>query len=279
MPVGPRSGGPGISCPMASRPGLEFREPGRLEAAGGSELLDHRLELRRATRAGPRPRPAGAAWGVHRIPRRSRCRRVRPRPPRRRPRAGRRGAGACAPGAPRAGGRVPVMARRRRPTGPSVPSAESPRLREHLGDLEPPAKPGALGRARVLEGDLVLTTPTPGADHEAGARDAPVVGVDVGVDQPSRRARQSRERSRGGALEREGGQGGQPTLHGSQVERVELPLDLGGYLPVPGFLVGRRGHRAQATAHSWPQQEAIRTRCTGRRRGGGKLRDSGATSR
>ncbi len=103
-----------------------------------------------------------------------------------------------------------------------------PGRREHLGHLEALAQPAALGRARVLQGDLVLAAAPTGAQDEAGAGDTPVVGVEVGVGQTPRRAGQRGDGAAVVGLDGEGGQGGQPALHGAQVERVELPLDLDG---------------------------------------------------
>ena len=104
MSVGPRSGVPGISSPSASSPASNLESRGRLEPARRCAAAPRSARARRASRAGPRPRPGAAAWAAARCRPRSWCRRARPRPRRRRRRAGRRGAGGCGPGAPRAAG-------------------------------------------------------------------------------------------------------------------------------------------------------------------------------
>ena len=99
---------------------------------------------------------------------------------------------------------------------------------EDLGDLQALAQTASLRGTVVLEGDLVLAAAPSGADDEAGTGDAPVVAVEIGVDQPPRR---SGERGHGPSVARLDGErreGGQPAFHRPQVERVELPLDLDG---------------------------------------------------
>ena len=102
---------------------------------------------------------------------------------------------------------------------------------EDLGDLQTLAQAASLRGAAVLEGDLVVAAAAPGADDEAGSGDAPVVAVEIGVDQPPRR---SGERGHGPSVARldgESREGGQPAFHRPQVEGVELPLDLDGVVP------------------------------------------------
>ena len=77
-------------------------------------------------------------------------------------------------------------------------------------------------------------------------RDAPVVGVEVGVGQAPWRLGQRGHGAAVVGLDGEGGQGGQPPLDRAQVERVELPFDLDGVvrlsLSVPGSRTSRRGY-------------------------------------
>ena len=122
---------------------------------------------------------------------------------------------------------VPTMARRRRPPGRRAQRAQA-RRGQDLGHLEALAQPAPLRGAGVLEGDFVVAAAPAGADDEAGAGDAPVVRVEVRVDQAPRRAGQRGDGPAVGRLDGEGGQGGQPPLDRPQVERVELPLDLDG---------------------------------------------------
>jgi hypothetical protein len=81
----------------------------------------------------------------------------------------------------------PAMAWRRRPTGPRAEGA-NPDIGQDLGHLEALRRPLPSGRLGVLEGDLVLAAAAPGADDEAGSGHAPVVGVEIGIDQPPRRS-------------------------------------------------------------------------------------------
>ena len=146
---------------------------------------------------------------------------------------------------------------------------------EDLGDLQALAQAAPLRGVVVLEGDLVAAAATPGADDEAGAGDAPVVAVEIGVDQPARRASERGHRPSVARLDGEGGEGGQPAFHRPQVEGVELPLDLDGVVPARLLSLGIR-HRAHATAGSrrFPGG-AIAAVARGRN---GNLRRSGATS-
>ena len=120
--------------------------------------------------------------------------------------------------------------------------------RQDLGHLEALAQAAALGRAGVLQGDLVVPAASSGADDEPGAGDAPVVGVEVGVDQPAWRPGQRRDRPAVTGLDREGRQRGEPTLDRSQVEGVELPFDLDGIGLVSLSFAPGVGHAGQATA-------------------------------
>ena len=114
------------------------------------------------------------------------------------------------------------------PDGSVGPERGDAGRRQDLGHLEALAQAAALGRAGVLQGDLVVPAAAPGADDEPGAGDPPVVGVEVGVDQPPWRPGQCRDRPAVAGLDREGRQRGEPTLDRSQVEGVELPFDLDG---------------------------------------------------
>ena len=130
------------------------------------------------------------------------------------------------------------MARSRRPTGPSSPEPGQSGRGEDLGDLQTLAQAAALRGTAVLEGDLVVAAAASGADDEAGAGDAPVVAVEIGVDEPPRR---SGERGHGPSVARldgESRQGGQPALDRPQVEGVELPLDLDGIVPARPVCLG-----------------------------------------
>ena len=134
------------------------------------------------------------------------------------------------------------------PDGSVGPERGDAGRRQDLGHLEALAQAAALGRAGVLQGDLVVPAAPPGADDEPGTGDAPVVGVEVGVDQPPWRPGQCRDRPAVTGLDREGRQRGEPTLDRSQVEGVELPFDLDGIGLAPLSLVPGVGHAGQATA-------------------------------
>ncbi len=124
------------------------------------------------------------------------------------------------------------------------------RGREDLSDLESLTESVARGRSRVLQRDFVVAAPASRARHEAGAGDAPVVGVDVGVDEATRGARQRRHRATLAGFDREGGQRGEPALDRAQIERVELPLDLDRVLRrcLPRSSSPGIGHCLEATA-------------------------------
>ena len=143
-----------------------------------------------------------------------------------------------------------------------------PRRRKDLGDLESLAQSVAPSRPRVLQRDLVVAAPASRARDEAGASDAPVVGVEVGVDEATRGARQGRDRPEVTGLGRERGQRGEPSFDGAKVERVELPLDLDGVLRLclPRSGSPRIGHCVQATAGSEPGALGRRRRDAGQRR-------------
>ena len=149
------------------------------------------------------------------------------------------------------------MARSRRPTGPSSPRPVEPGRGQDLGDLETLAQAAALGGAVVLEGDLVVAAAAPGAHDEAGAGDAPVVGVEIGVDQPPRRSGERGDRPSVAGLDGQRGERGQPALHRPQVEGVELPLDLDrvGLARLVSLGIGHRAHAtagAQFGCPEWP---------------------------
>ena len=227
-------------------PGLELREVGRLEPAGGSELGHDRLERPEPVRLhldldpaqlhGPLPVPHDDDGVIERD-----LGRVDP--------ADAQGEGT--PARPHLEYLAQGMGADDGPQAPAhrAVSAESahPCGREDLGDLEPPAQTVALGGARVLEGDFVVTAPASGAHHEAGAGQAPVGRVEIRVGQPPWRRGQSGDGAPVVGLDRERGQGGQPALHGAQVERVELPLDFDWVLRLSLSLPGA-GHRVEATA-------------------------------
>ena len=140
--------------------------------------------------------------------------------------------------------REPTMARSRRPTGPSAPEPVQSGRGEDLGDLQTLAQAASLGGTAVLERDLVVAAAAPGADDEAGAGDAPVVGVEIGVDQPPRRSGQRGHRPSVAGLDGEGRERGQPALDRPQVEGVELPLDLDGVVARPARLPWNRTSRS-----------------------------------
>ncbi len=50
---------------------------------------------------------------------------------------------------------------------------------EVLGDFEALAQAAGPGRGRVLERDLVVASPRPGAKHESGAHHPPVLGIEI----------------------------------------------------------------------------------------------------
>ncbi len=169
--------------------------------------------------------------------------------------------------------------------GPQAPAhraldAETARARrgQDLGDLEALAQPVALGRARVLEGDFVVAAAPARAHHEAGPRDAPVGRVEVRVGQPAWRPGQRGHRAAVVGLDGECGQRGQPPLDGAQVERIELPLDFDRVVRSPLSFPGSR-HRVEATATRPVRPRATRSGCiaTNGDRGDGKVRVRGAT--
>ena len=246
--VGPRSGAPGIVLAEGEQAGLELRESGRLEPAGGPQLVHDgferveplrlHLDLDPAQLHGPLPVPDDDDGLIERD-----LGGVDP--------ADAQDEGPTArPDLEHLAQAVgPTIARRRRPTGPSWPSALR-RAGHDLGDLEPLAQAVARGRARVLEGDLVVAAPPAGAHHEAGLGDPPVVRVEVGVGQAAWRAGQRGDRAAVIGLDRQRGQGGQPALDRAQVERVELPLDFDRVvrspLSLPGARHRGRGYRRRA---------------------------------
>ena len=274
MSVGPRSGVPGISSPEGQQPRLELGEARRLEPAGHAQLLHDRLQ--RVEPVGvdldlDAPELHGAlpvAHDDHRVVERD-LRHVDTADPQRE-------------GAP-AGAHLEHLVQ---PAGTddgaqaasdrSVVSEPVQTGRgEDLGDLQALAQAAPLRGAVVLEGDLVAAAAAPGADDEAGAGDAPVVAVEIGVDQPARRAGERGHRPSVARLDGEGGEGGQPAFHRPQVEGVELPLDLDGVVPARLLSLGIR-HRVHATAGSRPLSRgaiaAVAWGCDG------NLRRSGATS-
>ena len=122
-----------------------------------------------------------------------------------------------------------------------------------FGHLQTLAEAASLGGTSVLERDFVVTAAPPGADDEPGTGDAPVVRVEIRVDQAPRRSGQRGDRSAVGHLDGQGGQGGEPAFHWPQVERVELPLDLNRVVLLARSIsprIGRIGHGAHATAGS-----------------------------
>ena len=90
-----------------------------------------------------------------------------------------------------------------------------------------------------------LAAAAPGAHDEAGAGDAPVVAVEIGVDQAPRRAGERGDRPSVARLDGEGGERGQPPLHRPQVEGVELPLDLDGVVSPGSSPLGIRTSRSR----------------------------------
>ena len=122
-----------------------------------------------------------------------------------------------------------------------------PRRRQDLGHLQALAEPTPLGGPGVLQRDLVVATAAPGAHDEPGAGDAPVVGVEVGVDQAPGRAGEGGHRPAVARLDGQRREGGEPALDRPQIERVELPLDLDGVVLARLVALGI-GHRGQATA-------------------------------
>ena len=212
------------------QPRLELREAGRLEPTGQPEFFDDRLQ---------RVEPVGLDLDLdppelhgalarpdhdHRVVERDLCHLDAADPQREGSPAGahledlaqRRGNRQW-----RGGGARPARRGRAR----TIPTGED------LGDLQTLAQPAALGGPVVLQGDLVLTAAAPGADDEAGAHDAPIVAVEIRVHQTPGRSRQRRHRTSVAGLYGESREGGQPALHGPQIEGVELPLDLDGVVP------------------------------------------------
>ena len=86
---------------------------------------------------------------------------------------------------------------------------------QDLGDLEALAQAVPLCGVAVLQRDLMVTASASGADDEPGAGDAPIVGVEVGVDQPPWRAGQRGHRSSLVGLAGLDGEGREPALHRS----------------------------------------------------------------
>ena len=254
--VGPRSGDPGISWPMARRPASNFdRRAGwspheaRSCSTIGSSASSHSARTSTSTRrscVGRCPPPttimvSSSATSAASMPPTRRAK------GRRRVRTWRTSRRRCAP----------TMARSRRPDGSVGPERGDAGRRQDLGHLEALAQAAALRRAGVLQRDLVVPAAPPGADDEPGAGDAPVVGVEVGVDQPPWRPGQRRDRPAVAGLDREGRQRGEPALDRSQVEGVELPFDLDGVGPAPLSFVPGIGHAGQATARPPPAPRAV----------------------
>ena len=109
---------------------------------------------------------------------------------------------------------------------------------EDLGDLQTLTQAASLRWTTVLERDFVVAAAASGADDEAGAGNAPVVTVEIGVDEPPRR---SSERGHGPSVARldgESREGGQPALDRPQIEGVELPFDLDGIVPARPVCLG-----------------------------------------
>ena len=189
MSVGPRSGVPGISSPRASSPASNFeRRAGwsphdaRSWSTIGSRASSHSGRTSTSTRRscmGRCPLPTTIMVS-------SSATSAASTPPTRNAK-GRRRVRTWSTSRSR---RVPTMARSRRPTGPSGAERGQPRRGQDLGHLEALAQPAPLGGAGVLQRHLVVAAAAPGADDEPGAGDAPVVGVEVGVDQAPRRAGQ-----------------------------------------------------------------------------------------
>ena len=265
---------PGDLLPEGQQPCLELGEARRLEPAGHAQLLHDRLQrvepvgvdldLDAAELHGALP----GAHDDHRVVERD-LRHVDTADPQRE-------------GAP-AGAHLEHLAQPAGTDDGAQPASDRSVVsepvqtgrREDLGDLQALAQAAPLRGAVVLEGDLVAAAAAPGADDEAGAGDAPVVAVEIGVDQPARRAGERGHRPSVARLDGEGGEGGQPAFHRPQVEGVELPLDLDGVVPARLLSLGIR-HRAHATAGSRPlSRGAIAAVARGR---DGNLRRSGATS-
>ncbi len=103
--------------------------------------------------------------------------------------------------------------------------------RQDLGDFQTLAQSAALGGPVVLQRDLVLSAPPTRPDDEAGAGDAPIVAVEIGIHQTPGRSGERGHRPSVTGLDGESREGGEPPLHRPQVEGVELPLDLDGVVP------------------------------------------------
>jgi len=129
-----------------------------------------------------------------------------------------------------------------------VADAVGPDRLGHLQALAEAARPCGCG---VLQRGFVPAALAPGAQHEPGAPDPPVLRVEIAVDLADRGLGHGRQGpdlpARGHPAARECGQ---PALHRPQVEGVELPLDLDVIVGLRGPL-GRRldhGRRLQRVA-------------------------------
>ena len=98
---------------------------------------------------------------------------------------------------------------------------------EGLTYLDPSSQPGHCWRG-VLQGHFSLVSQVSDTEDETGSSDSPVLGIEIDIDgsphglghhgdDDGSPARTSRHHP---------GECGQPPLHGSEIERVQLPLDL-----------------------------------------------------
>ena len=193
--VGPRSGVPGISSPRASSPASNFERRAGWSPHEIAQLLHDRLQRVEPVGVDLDLDPAqlhGAlpvAHDDHGVVERD-LGHVDAADPQRE-------------GAP-AGAHLEHLVQAARADDGAQPAADrpvgaervEPGRRQDLGDLQALAQAAALGGLAVLQRDLVVAAAAPGADDEAGAGDAPVVGVEIGVDQPPRRSGRARSPSR-----------------------------------------------------------------------------------
>ena len=187
--VEPRSGGPGISTPRASRPASNLESGRRLQSAGGAEL-----EHQRSERVRPLPgkrwtstrRSCMGRWPFPTTITVSSSATSAASPPSMRRVKDRRRVRTCEDRAERLspGDGMHAAAHRDHRTRVSA----HPRLwvapRETSSGCRSPASSAPL---RGLERDLVAATVSTCAHDEAGMRHPPFVGVEVRVDEPLRR--------------------------------------------------------------------------------------------
>ena len=190
--VGPRSGGPGMTRarPRAGRPRTWRGSPAvtrtkpRSSDTSGSSASCHSRRTSTSTRRSCHG-PLAAAHHDAGVVERHLGHVDAPDPQRERPPAGAH-LEHLAQSARAGDGAQPAAHR------PFGAERGHPAVGQDLGHLESLTQAALLGGPRVLQRGLLLTAALAGTEDEPGSRQAPVVGVEVGVDQPPRRPRPAR---------------------------------------------------------------------------------------